>query len=116
MNEIRSLADQLRTQIASPDIPPDALKIKEVKKNKSNALPEIHETSIFKRIQSYDNKDHKSMVHVRFDQRTSQLLIHFKMATNVDVTKLVAFAVAELFQNHPELKSIIKNYIHNLKL
>jgi hypothetical protein len=40
----------------------------------------------------------------------------FKMATGVDVTKLVAFSVQQLFERHPELKSIIKQYIQQLEL
>ncbi len=56
------------------------------------------------------------MVHVRFDQQTVKLLNQFKMATEVDINKLVAFAVKSLFQNHPELKLIIKHFIQNIEL
>jgi len=55
-------------------------------------------------------------VHVRFDEKTVQTLNHFKMATGIDVTKLVAFSVQELFERHPELKSIIKQFIQNVTL
>jgi len=39
-----------------------------------------------------------------------------QMTTNVDVTKFVVFAVKEFFENHPELKTIIKQYIQNTDL
>jgi hypothetical protein len=56
------------------------------------------------------------MVHARFDEKTVQLLNHFKMATGVDVTKMVAFAVRRLFAENPELKLIIQQFIQNLQL
>jgi hypothetical protein len=38
------------------------------------------------------------------------------MATGVDVTRLVAFSVRHLFEQHPELKMIIKQFIENVNL
>jgi RNA binding exosome subunit len=75
----------------------------------------IHDT-LLKSLWAYDNCDHKSMVHIRFDKQTVDLLIKFKMATGVDMTKFVAFAVKHLFKTHPELKQIIKQYLQNTKL
>ncbi|MFI5160476.1 MAG: hypothetical protein ACHQHN_04325 [Sphingobacteriales bacterium] len=104
MSEIKSLADQLRNKIAPtmqatvpkkkpPDIPP-----------------------ILQALRDYDNRNHRSLAHIRFDVTTMQTMNHFKMATGVDMTKLVAFAVAEFFQLHPELKTIIKQFIQDLEL
>ena len=56
------------------------------------------------------------MVHIRFDKQTVDLLIKFKLASGVDMTKLVAFSVKHLFNTHPELKQIIKQYLQNTKL
>lgn len=75
----------------------------------------IHDT-LLKSLWAYDNSDHKSLVHIRFDKQTVDLLIKFKMATGVDMTKFVAFAVSHLFKTHPELKQIIKQYLQNTKL
>lgn len=122
MNELRSLADQLRSQISAPDIPdPELLPKRKSKPTTAQSQkPEPHRsktsTKVLDEIIAYDNSNHKSMVHVRFDAPTAQLLNHFKMATNVDVTKLVAFSVQSLFKNHPELKSVIKQFIQNLEL
>jgi hypothetical protein len=69
-----------------------------------------------KKLLAYDNSGHKNMVHVRFDQQTVKTLNHFKMATGIDTTKLVAFSVQQLFAEHPELKSIIKQFIQNVSL
>ncbi|MEO6851274.1 MAG: hypothetical protein ABI166_11605 [Mucilaginibacter sp.] len=90
--------------------------------NEIKALPEPAETEIIihdtllKSLWAYDNSDHKSMVHIRFDKQTVDLLIKFKLATGVDMTKLVAFSVKHLFNTHPELKQIIKQYLQNTKL
>ena len=75
----------------------------------------IHDT-LLKSLWAYDNSDHKSLVRIRFDKQTVDLLIKFKMATGVDMTKFVAFAVSHLFKTHPELKQIIKQYLQNTKL
>ncbi|HEY4196245.1 MAG TPA: hypothetical protein VGM63_11960 [Mucilaginibacter sp.] len=97
MSEIKSLADQLRGHI-----------------DKAAAAPEVPE--ILQRLRAFDNSNHKSLMHVRFDGPTLKTLGHFKMATGVDVTKLVAFSVHHLFEQYPELKTIIKQYIQAIDL
>jgi len=117
MNELRTLADELRSKIAAPDTPKksDPPKAKPTARKTSKSVDPF-ESAILLEIKAYDNKDHKSMVHVRFDQSTVKLLNQFKMATEVDINKLVAFAVKSLFQAHPELKLIIKHFIQNIEL
>jgi ribosomal protein S10 len=104
MSEIKSLADQLRSRINGQPGP-------KREKKKSPDMPEILES-----IRAYDNRQHKSLMHIRFDAQTVQTMNQFKMATGVDVTKLVAFSVQQLFEKHPELKKIIKQYIQQLEL
>lgn len=121
MNELRSLADQLRSEISAPDTPQTSGKGKQKQKTSQEKHPDIDaraevHSQILDEIKAYDNTNHKNMVHVRFDASTVQLLNHFKMATNVDVTKLVAFSVHSLFKTYPELKSIIRQFIQKLEL
>ena len=104
MSEIKSLADQLRSKINQQPTP-------KREKKKPPDTPAILEA-----IRAYDNRDHKSLMHIRFDAQTIQTMNQFKMATGVDVTKLVAFAVQQLFEKNPELKTIIKQYIQQLEL
>ena len=109
MTKITSLADEIRNKIAR-----DAPKKKQ---DKDDARPKRSaQPDILNLIQAYNNSDHKSMVHVRFDEKTVQTLNHFKMATGIDVTKLVAFSVKQLFAQHPELKDLIKQFIQNVSL
>ncbi|WCT13340.1 hypothetical protein [Mucilaginibacter jinjuensis] len=111
MTKITSLADEIRNRIAQP--PPENGKPPKVTREKK-ALSE--EAGILALIRAYDNSNHKSLVHVRFDEKTVKTLNHFKMATGVDVTRLVAFAVKQLFEGNPELKAIIKQFIQNMTL
>jgi hypothetical protein len=110
MNEMKSLADKLRSTITVPAMEPV---VQEVTQPKVQTQPD---PDILTQIKAYDTKDHKTMVHARFDAKTAQMLNHFKMATGVENTKIAAFAIKFLFQQHPELKAIVKTYIQNLEL
>lgn len=120
MSKIKSLADQLRDQMAgasSVDLPEKALPI--VRKKKIVAKPcvaEVQLPEILSLITAYDSAANKSMMHVKLDAQTAKLVGHFKMATGIDNIKLGAFAVRYLFDTHPELKTYIKNFIQNLEL
>ena len=105
MSEIKSLADQLRNKMAEPGKP-----------DKKKSGKPIAISPIVEQLRGYDITDHKKMVHIRFDAQTSQMLHHFKIATGVEVTRLVCFSVKQLFDQNPELKIIIKQYIQNLEL
>ncbi len=109
MNEIKTLADQLRSRMAKPDTP------EVVKPKKKSTKPAIT-PPIVELIRGYDIKDHDSMVHVRFDRQTAQMLHHFKMATGVEVTRLISYSVAQLLERHPEIKFIIKEHLENFGL
>ncbi|WP_345949011.1 hypothetical protein ABDD95_19375 [Mucilaginibacter sp. PAMB04274] len=119
MSDIKSLADQLRSKVGQPAEKEAATKTGKTVTNgeieqSARAASASKTQAILALIRAYDNSDHKSMVHVRFDAKTLQTMNHFKMATGVDVTKLVAYAVSELFALHPELKTIIKQFIQKL--
>lgn len=111
MTKLTTLADEIRNRIAQPS-PEQASEPKSPKARK----PKVAEAEILQLIRNYDNANHKSLVHVRFDEKTTQTLNHFKMATGVDVTRLVAFSVKQLFEKHPELKAIIKQFIQEMSI
>jgi len=111
MNQIKTLADQLRDRMAKPDTPlPEEKPIKK-KAVKTEMVPPIVE-----QLRGYDLKDHKSVVHARFDAATAQTLHHFKMATGIEVTRLICYSVKQLLDQNPEIKSIVKQYIQKLEL
>lgn len=121
MSKIKSLADQLREQMAEPAlVEKNNSAGKPAGKAKKAALPESSPISeipdILSLINAYDSTANKSMIHVKLDPQTAKLVGHFKMATGIDNIKLGAFAVKYLFDTHPELKTFIKNFIQNLEL
>ena len=118
MTEMKSLADKLRASVAEPaDVKPVTADKKARKKSGAGSnSSKISNPEILQKIQDYDTSLHKTMVHARFDAKTAKMLGHFKMATGVEHTRIAAFAVKYLFDCHPELKMLIKNYIENLEL
>jgi hypothetical protein len=111
MENMKSLADQIREQLVKP-----AADRKKVTDKKPVVKPKETVPEILTAILAYDNCQNKSMVHVRFDEKTVRTMNQFKMAANVDVTRLVAFAVKQLLDTHPEIKTIIKQFIQNTEL
>lgn len=105
MAKITSLADEIRSKIAQPE---PAVATPKAEK------PAGNEAEILQQLKAYDNADHKTLVHVRFDEQTVRTLNQLKLATGIDVTRLVAYSVRSLFDQHPELKNIIKQFMQNL--
>ncbi|AYL95316.1 hypothetical protein [Mucilaginibacter celer] len=69
--------------------------------------------SILRALYRYDNSKHRNLVHVRVDKLTVERLNKFKLATKVDMSKLIAFAVDHLFETQPVLITVIRNYMQN---
>lgn len=114
MENLKSLADQLREEMGKP------ANTKTIKSSK-NVTPAPKKTvaadpDLIQAIRAFDNSQCKTMAHVRFDSKTLDLMNKLKIAAGVDVTKLVVFSVHHLFETHPELKQTIRNYLQNLEL
>ncbi|NCD68282.1 hypothetical protein [Mucilaginibacter agri] len=120
MENMKTLADQIREELVKPAAnkqSPTAPKASGTAKLKEKQVrPKEQPSEILTALAGFDTSRHKSMVHVRFDEKTVRTLNQFKMATGVDVTRLVSFAVRELLENRPEIKSIIKQFIQNSDL
>jgi len=113
MENMKSLADQIREELVKPGTKKKSGPAATTA-GKPKAKPVV--PGILAELLAYDNSADKSMVHVRFDAKTVRTLNSFKMATGVDVTRLVSFSVRRLFDTCPELKSIIKQFIQNSDL
>ena len=111
MENMKSLADQLREQLGKKDKQKEVSEKADKKPKQKTVVPEIMAAII-----AYDNSLNKSMVHVRFEEKTVRTMNQFKMATDTDVTKLVSFAVKYLLETHPELKTLIKQFLQNSEL
>lgn len=110
---MKSLADQLREKIVKPAGKPAGDKPGPTTGNIKKPLKKASEEPILQALTDYDNSNHKTMVHFRFDKQTVDFLNQFKIATGVDATKFVAFSVRHFIEAYPELKTIIKQFIQN---
>jgi len=111
MSEIKSLADQLRNRMAKPGAEVSTVTAPKKKAVKPKDTPAIIDT-----LRAYDLKDHKTLVHGRFDAQTAQLLHQLKMATGIEVNRVLCYAVKQLLDSHPEIKTIIKEHLEKFAL
>ncbi|GGA95605.1 hypothetical protein [Mucilaginibacter rubeus] len=119
MEKMKSLASQLREQMAktAEKATAEAKKTETEPSKKATAKRErTIRSPILTELMEYDNSDHKTMVHFRLDKESADFINKFKIATGVDVTRFVAFAVRHLISNNPELKTVIKQFIQNSSL
>lgn len=116
---MKSLADQLREQMIKPGEKSTRVKPKQVDENnngRKKTINKVIDSTILKALNEYDNSDHKTMVHFRFNRPTVNFLNQFKIATGIDATRFVAFSVRHLIETYPELKTIIKQFTQNTEL
>jgi undecaprenyl pyrophosphate synthase len=69
---------------------------------------------ILDRIKAYEKTGDRSLVHVRLDDNTVLLLNQLKLATGVEIQKIIAFSISELIRQHPELRIIVKQFLQKL--
>jgi len=109
MSEIKTLADQLRSRMAKPEAaekPPS--------KKKTGKLPET--PKILDDLRALDISANKTLVHARFDAQTAQLLHHLKTATGIEVTRVLFYAVSRLLEQHPEIKTVVKEHLEQFSI
>jgi len=109
MSEIKSLADQLRSRMAKPDV-----QDKPAAKKKTGKLAET--PKIIDLLREIDISDNKTLMHARFDANTAQLLHHLKTATGIEVTRVLFYAVKLLLEQHPEIKTVVKEHLEQFAL
>jgi hypothetical protein len=69
---------------------------------------------VMEQIRGFEERSQKSMVHVRLDKNTALLLKQLTLATGVEIQQVIAFSVSELIRQHPELKTIIKDFLKKM--
>lgn len=111
MSEIKTLADQLRKKMADPTIDEKPVKPDKVKAKAPTEIPQI-----LTRMRDYDVTNHKTLIHARVDAQTAQMIHHLKIATGIEVSRLICFSIRQLFEQNPELKKIIKAHLANFEL
>lgn len=119
MEKMKSLADQLRKKMTKPaekSVKDKSSSATRKLKTPTSKVNKIADADILKALIDYDNSDHKTLVHFRFDKQTVEFINKFKLATGVDVTKFIAYSVRHFIETYPELKTIIKQYMQNPNL
>lgn len=115
--EITTMADALRKSILPPDIPlsnkDPVVKAIKSEPGKKAAKKEIE---IIGLIRDFDCSGNTHMLHPRLDGRTVQLLNRLKLASGLDMNRVIAFALHRLFEQHPEIKKFIKTTLENFEL
>ncbi|RBQ08956.1 hypothetical protein [Pedobacter miscanthi] len=120
--KIISIADELRRSISMPsDGKPNNKSV-----NGNSVMPAGKQArdkktiptagAILEAMSGFDCTGNTHMLHPRLDIRTVKLLNSFKLASGIDMNRFIAFSIHYLFQQHPELKTYIKQSLENFEL
>ncbi|MGQ7856544.1 hypothetical protein ACUN24_20095 [Pedobacter sp. WC2501] len=115
--EIKTLADEIRKSIRPPEIGPTNKD--PVTHGKSAGRPNqvgVNEPDIIALIRDFDCSGNTHMLHPRLNNRIVQLLNRLKLASGLDMNRVIAFALNRLFEQHPEIKKFIKTSLENFEL
>jgi len=121
--EIKSLADELRKSIGNQEVSPsnkDPVRAVSEESGKPAEIAAKRESKekhleIISRIREFDVSDHKQLLHPRLDRRTILLLNRLKLASGLEMNRVVAFAISYFFEQHPEIKSFVKRSLENFE-
>lgn len=113
MNEIKSLADELREKIRSGE---EGAKAKNAGKKiirKDTCHPTLEK--LFKDIHAHQLTGHEKLL-IRLDDRTTFLLKQLKVSKGIDMNKIISYSIKAFLENNPELTTYIKDSLKNLEL
>ena len=110
---MKTLADLLRHEIADPIKKSEQQSLIRTKTNKETSRDK--DIEILESIRAYEYTG-KNLLHPRIDDKTVKMLSQFKIATGVDMNKVIAYSIDYLFIENPELKQIIKTSLENFEL
>ena len=113
MANIKSLADEIRRELNHPGGKTASASKPPAKKKTGHRAAD---SALLTALNNFDTTANKSLVHIRLDEKTVRLLNQFKMATGVDVSKIIAFSVKDFIERTPECKQLIKHFIQNTDL
>lgn len=103
MSEIKSLADQLRKRMEKPG---ETVAVIVKKSTEPVEIPGVLDL-----IRALDTAGCKTLIHARFDEPTVKLIHHLKMATGIEVSRLLLYAIRQLLEKHPEIREVVKAHL-----
>jgi len=118
MTEITSLADQLKETIRQQKSSQEA-KVKLHQKSLEVDRPlneEKKDAELFFQLLLAFQVEGQEKVMIRLDSKTVQLLKRLKLATNVDMTKIIVFSLHQLFDANPWLHAHISKLLNQNEL
>jgi len=121
--QMKTLADELRKSIGTGEVIPSnkdpvvgaKQKNRDAAKADSVSVKGKKVLDIISRIREFDCSDQKHLLHPRIDGRTVALLGRLKLASGLDMNRVIAFSIVYLFENHPEIKVFIKESLENFE-
>lgn len=119
MNQIKSLADELRETIKkdgnsnpNSDKTPRK-KAKQEEKPKNTLDPSLEK--LFENILAYELTGKEKLL-IRLDDKTVFLLKQLKIAKAIDMNKFIAYSLQDFLHRHSELIQYIKENIKTIEL
>lgn len=114
---MKSLAEQLRNELKKPDAKKEgAVKVKPSTGGNAPERAAGNAAALLEAMQQLDVSGNDKVIHGRLDVKTLAIVNQFKMASGIDNSKFLAFAVHYLLETRPEIKTIIKQFIKNNEL
>lgn len=120
MNQIKSLADQLKSRLEEQkEMPSKHLEKPANKKSgreKAGKKSSIDADGIARFIESLQEfpMDGQEKILIRVDKRSLNILRGFKVATNVDMTRMIVFSLHQFLKSHPWLTEYISQTLNTM--
>ena len=121
MSQIKSLAEQLKYKLEEQRGIAGAKDAEKLPAEKQKEKPERNTSSTeAKRISAFlsalrdFNMDGQEKMLIRLDKRTVAQLKQLKIATNIDMTRVIAFALYQFLKTHPWLNTYISQTLKQM--
>lgn len=125
MNEIKSLADQLREKLRSSEAesplqkvqkqPPKPPIMEKPKKPPKKTVDEGKADAFFQALESFRLEGTEKSL-IRVDSRTMNLLKRIKLAKGIDMNRFIVYSLHQYLGQHPWLADHIQETLKNTEL
>ncbi|MCX2584309.1 hypothetical protein [Pedobacter sp. MR22-3] len=120
MSQIKSLAEQLKSKLGEQKgilTKPSGNLANEKRADKKTGKKSTPDTgAIVKFIESLQDfpMDGQEKILIRIDKRSMNILRGFKVASNVDMTRVIVFSLHEFLKSHPWLSDYISQTLNSM--
>jgi len=121
MSQIKSLAQQLKSRLEEQRGAPETIIVekdpaqKETRKpDEKNLDREAKKISAFLSSLRDFNMDGQEKILIRLDKRTIAQLKQLKVATNIEMNRVIAFSLHHFLKSHPWLKDYISQTLKQM--